>query len=153
MAFASSFLAIATIRDMLKQDIAVNWANTSAADTLKVALFSSSVLASTDTDPLKYGTAPWNANEVTGTGWSSGGVTLSSPTCTSSAGVGVVLDASDVSQSSTTLSGVHGCLIYDSSVSDYGLVAVSFGSDYATVAGTLGITWDSSGIAVIDLTP
>jgi hypothetical protein len=33
------------------------------------------------------------------------------------------------------------------------VIAITFGADYSTVAGTLTITWDALGIAAIDITP
>lgn len=152
MTFSVSFLASATVRDIFKKAKQVNWGGTSP-DTIDLALFNNTIVPSPDTDPLTYGVSPWNANEVTGTGWSSGGVTLASPTAALVSGVGIKLDANDVSATGTTLSGVHGCLIYDSTLSNTGLIAITFGADFATVAGTFGITFDASGIAVIDLTP
>src|SRR5690349_9109662 len=108
MSFASSLIQSATIRDALLNAIALDL----DGDTLKVALFSNSLTPSPDTDPASYAVSPYNANEVTGTGWSSGGVALTSPTVALVAGVGVKFDADDVSQASTTLSGVRGCLVY-----------------------------------------
>lgn len=154
MTFTSSFLASATVRDVFKNAIALNWGG-SSPDTFKAALFSNSVVASPDTDPLEYGVAPWNASEVTGTGWASGGVALTTLAAALVAGTGIKLDADDISASTTTLTSARGCLIYDttSGLSNRGLIAVTFGGDFSTVAGTFAVTWDSSGIAVLDLTP
>ena len=152
MAFSASFIATSTIRDALKNAIALNFGGTSP-DTIKLALFDNNISPSADTDPLAYGSAPWNAHEVSGTGWSSGGVSLSSPTCTIPGDGTLKLDAADVSEDDTTLTSARGCLIYDSSISSKGLIAVTFGADYSTIDGTFAITFDSSGIAVVDLTP
>lgn len=154
MAFSVSFVPSATIRDALKNAIALNYAGTSP-DTFNVALFNNTVAPSPDTDPQTYAVAPWNANEVSGTGWSAGGVALASLTNTLVTGVGIKLSAGNVSQSTTTLAAARGCLIYDNTLSPKcGLVAVTFGADYSTTAGTFAITWDgTNGIALIDLTP
>src|SRR5262249_43521739 len=150
MAWGNSFIPSATIRDALKNAIALNLGGTSP-DTINVALFNNTITPSPDTDPQSYAVAPWNANEVSGTGWSAGGVSLSSVTMTLVTSVGVMLDAADVSASTTTLTGAHGCLVYDNTLSPKaGVVAVNFGADYSTVAGTFAITWDANGIMRLD---
>lgn len=121
-------------------------------DTLNAALFSNSLTPSQDTDPATYGVAPYNASEVSGTGWAAGGVALGSVTMTLVTGYGVMLDANDVSQSGTTLTAARGALVYDNSLSPKAaLVLVNFGADYSTAAGTFGITWDVNGIFRIQL--
>ena len=127
-------------------------------DTFYVALFNNSLAASPDTATPRYAVAPYNANEVSGTGWASGGVTLGTAanfTAVVSAGVGVKIDhTADVSVSGTTLTNVRGGLIYDqSNATKYALCLVNFVSDYSTSNGTFGITWDAAGIIVLDLTP
>lgn len=153
MSITVSFFQSATIRDAMKNAIALNWGGTSP-DTINVALFNNTLAPSPDTDPATYGVAPYNANEVTGTGWAAGGVALGSPTMTLVAGVGIMFDANDVSQASTTLTGAQGCLVYDNTLSPKcGIVLVNFGAAYSTSNGTFGITWDVNGVARIDLTP
>lgn len=153
MAITVSFVHSATIRDALKNAIALNVGGTSP-DTLNVALFNNTLAPSPDTDPATYNVSPYNANEVSGTGWAAGGVALGTPTMTLVAGVGVMFDGVDVSASTTTLTNARGCLIYDNTLSPKcGLVLVNFGADFSTVAGTFAITWDALGIARVDLTP
>lgn len=150
MAITVSFVHSATIRDALKNAIALNI----GSDTLNIALFNNTLTPSPDTDPATYAVAPYNANEVTGTGWSAGGPAITSPTMTLVSGVGVMFDAADVSQASTTLTNARGCLIYDFSLTPKaGLVFVNFTADYSTVSGTFAITWDALGIFRLDLTP
>jgi hypothetical protein len=147
----SSLIQSATIRDALKNAIALNWGGTSP-DTINIALFNNTGTPSQDTDPATYGVAPYNANEVSGTGWAAGGIALGSPTMTLVAGVGVMFDANDVSASTTTLTNVRGCAIYDNTLSPKAVVmAITFGADYSTVAGTFAITWDANGLARITL--
>lgn len=154
MAFSVSYVAEATARDAFKNAIALNWAGTSP-DTFNVALFTNSVVPSPDTDPQTYAVAPWNANEVSGTGWSAGGVALTSLTLVIATGVGIKFSAGNVSQATTTLALAHGCILYDNTLSPKCvLFAITFGADYSTTAGTFAITWDgTNGIALIDLTP
>lgn len=154
MAWSVSFIASATLRDALKNAIALNIAGTSP-DTLNVALFNNTITPSPDTDPMSYAVAPWNANEVSGTGWSAGGVALTSVTNTLITSVGIMIDAADVSQSTTTLTNAFGCLVYDNTLSPKAaIIAIYFGgTGYSTSAGTFAITWDANGLARIDTTP
>jgi hypothetical protein len=152
-----SFLQSATVRDIFNNKAtdyaAFNWGGTSP-NTFSVALFNNTLSPSPDTDPASYGVTPYNANEVTGTGWSAGGVALSGNTMTLITSVGVMFDANDVSQGSTTLTGIQGGLVYASSpTTKMGLIFVNFGATYNTSNGTFGITWDANGLARIDLTP
>lgn len=92
-------------------------------------------------------------NEVTGTGYTTGGENLTSPTFTIASGF-ATFDAADVSLSSTTLSGVEGVVLFDNTLAgDPLLAAVDFGTPYSTTAGTFAITWNASGIFRIDYTP
>lgn len=147
----SSVMMSATFVDVFNNTIAMNL----GSDTWYCALFNDSVSASADTASAAYGTAPWATNEVTGTNWPSGGIAMSNFAVSINSGVGITFDADDTTAANTTISSAaYGCLVYDSTVSNRALVAVYFGgSGYTTNNGTFGITWDSSGIAAIDLTP
>lgn len=149
MAWAS-LIQSATIRDALKNAIALNIGGGSP-DTINIALFNNTGTPAQDTDPATYGSAPYNANEVTGTGWT-GPQALVSPSCALVAGTGIKIDANDVSAATTTLSNVRGCAIYDNTLTPKCVImAITFGADYSTVAGTFAITWDALGLAQITL--
>lgn len=121
-------------------------------ETHKGALFSNTITPNFTTDTA-YGVAPYDANEVTGTNWASGGVALTGTTFTGSAGT-ATFDATDVSVASTTLTGARCYLLYaDALAGNNAIVLVNFGADYATSNGTFAITWNASGIFTIDLTP
>lgn len=152
MAFASSYICGATIRDALKNAIALNIAG-SSPDAIKCALFTNSITNTHDTDPQSYSVSPWNANEASGTGYTAGGTTLSTVTNVLISGVGIGMDADDTSWSTSTIT-ARGCLVYDNTLSPKaGIVSVNFGADYSTTAGTFQITWDANGLWRIDLTP
>lgn len=92
-------------------------------------------------------------NEVTGTGYTTGGEALGSPTFTIASGV-AKFDGTDVSLSTTTLASVEGVVLFDDTLSgDPLLCAVDFGAPYSTTAGTFAITWNAAGIFTIDYTP
>lgn len=92
-------------------------------------------------------------NEVTGTGYTTGGEPLASPTFTIASGF-ALMDGTDVSLATTTLTAVRGVVGMDDTLAgDPLLWATTFGQDYSTVAGTFAITWSASGIWRIDYIP
>lgn len=150
MAVTASGLFVATWIDILDTtQLAVDL----DLETHKVALFSNSITPNFSTDTA-YGVAPYNANEVSGTGWSAGGVALTGTAVSESPTGTLMWDATDVSESGTTLTNARCALIYaDALAGNNAIVLVNFGADYSTVSGTFGITWASGGIFTIDLTP
>lgn len=121
-------------------------------DTHKVALFTDTLSPNFSTDTA-YGVSPYNANEVSGTGYTAGGVLLTGTTVADVSGT-LRWDATDVSWTTSTITGAKGALIYcDVLAGNNAIVLVNLGSSYSTSAGTLLITWSASGIIEIDLTP
>lgn len=157
MAFGGSGMFTATVLDILNNTTAIDL----GSDTFKLALFSNSATPSYSVTSANtaYGAGVWASNEVTGTGWSAGGVALASNALTAnSPGAGQVKwDATDVSESSVTISGARGCLIYDDTiatpVADQGLLVIDFGADYSATNGTFAITFDANGILYLDVVP
>lgn len=122
-------------------------------ETHKIALFSDTITPNFSTDTA-YGVAPYNANEVSGTGWAAGGVALTTTTVTESPTGTLMWDATDVSETSTTLTNAMCGLVYaDALAGNNAIVLVDFVTAVSTVAGTLTITWAAGGIFNIDLTP
>lgn len=122
-------------------------------DTHKVAMFTNSITPNFSTDTA-YGVSPYNANEVSGTGYSAGGTALTGTTFTESPAGTVMWDATDVSWSTSTITNARCALAYaDVLVGNNAIVLVNFGADYSTSAGTFTIQWASGGIFTIDLTP
>ncbi|MEU6725501.1 hypothetical protein ABZ917_17480 [Nonomuraea wenchangensis] len=120
-------------------------------ETHKVALFTNSLTTPNFTTDTAYGVSPYNANEVSGTGYTSGGALLTGTTFTGASGV-ATFDASDVSWTSSTITGARGALIYaDALAGNNAIVMVNLGADYSTSAGTLAITWSASGIFALTL--
>lgn len=92
-------------------------------------------------------------NEVTGTGYTTGGENLGSPTFTIGSGF-ATFDGTDVSLAGTTLSNVEGVVGFDNTLAgDPLLWATDFGAPYTTSSGTFAITWNASGIWRIDYIP
>jgi hypothetical protein len=114
-------------------------------DTIKVALVTSTYTPNIDTH-TKFSDI---TNEVTGTGYTAGGVTLSSVTVTQDNTNDLAyMDAADVSWASSTIT-ARGAVIYKSTgtASTSPLVCyVDFGADKSSSSGTFQITWDAAGI-------
>jgi hypothetical protein len=129
--------------------------------THKVALLSSAATPNFDTD------VTWNStNEVTGTGWATGGIALSAaaaggtstaPTLTISPAGTMMWDMGDIAVASTTLTGVRACRFYADALTtptaDALILLINFVSDFATVAGTFGVQFAATGVGTVDWTP
>lgn len=126
--------------------------------THKIALLSNAATPNFSTD------VTWNStNEVSGTGWATGGVVLSAaaagatstaPTLTESPTGTMMYDMNDIAVASTTLTNARACRIYaDALAGDNLIVLVNFGADFSTSNGTFGIQWAATGVFAIDITP
>ncbi len=151
MAFSTSLLSTALLLDMWSGLHAYNIA--SGGDTIKLALFSNTGTPTPDSTLANatYLVDQWvTGNEVSGAGWAAGGVTLTTKTLTNNTGFGGDLhwvagnSGSNVSASSTTLSGVFGCCIYDSTVSNRVICGIAFGGSFTSTVGTFSITWGTA---------
>ena len=100
-------------------------------DVFKIALYTSA--ASLDASTTVYTTS----NEVTGTGYTAGGNTLTGATVTLT-GTTAFVDFSDTSWSTATIT-ARGALIYNSSKSNKAVAVLDFGSDKTSTGGTFTI--------------
>lgn len=120
------------------------------SDTIKVALLTSSYSPNQDTHDYYDDVSSF---EVSGTGYTTGGATLTSKTSTYDGTNNViVLDAADVTWSSSTITARYAVVYDDSgaSASNKALIGyVDFGSDQSSTNGNFTITWDSTGIVRI----
>ena len=120
------------------------------SDTIKVALLTSSYTPNQDTHDYYDDVV---ANEVSGTGYTTGGNTLSSKTITYDGTNNVIiLDAADVTWSSSTITARYAVVYDDSGASNAAKALigyVDFGSDQSSTNGNFTITWDSTGIVRI----
>jgi hypothetical protein len=95
------------------------------------------------------------ANEVTGTNWSAGGVSLTGTEVTLSSGV-LTFDATDVSVASTTISNAMCSVLrtnVGSNATDQLIMLHDFVTAVSTSNGTFGIQWSGSGLLTLDYTP
>lgn len=117
------------------------------SDTIKVALFTSSYTPNQDTHAYYSDVV---SNEVSGTGYTAGGASLSSKTVTYDGANNVtIFDAADVTWSSSTITARY-AIIYDDTPSTNAtkplLGYVDFTSDQSSNAGNFTLTWDATGI-------
>lgn len=94
-------------------------------------------------------------NEVSGTGYSSGGSALTGTELTISGGV-LTFDATDLSWTSSTIANAMAAVHYfnvGSSATDQLVLLSDFVTAASTTNGTFSIQWHASGIATVDFTP
>jgi hypothetical protein len=141
----ASGLYVATIRDSLKNTIALDV--TSVLN--KVAMYTDSLTPNFNADPSSYS----STNEVSGTGYTAGGIVIASPTLTVSSG-SLVFDIADSAWTSSTITNAEGATIYaDGLTPKANIVTIDFGAAFSTVAGTFTIQWPAGGVFSIDLVP
>lgn len=120
------------------------------SDTLKIMLCTNSYTFNQDTHQYKSSID----NEVSGTGYTAGGQTLTSVTVAYDTSTNVIkLDAADPSWAGSTITGARKAIIYDSTPGTDAtrpLIAyLESDADLSTTSGTLSITFDTAGIATM----
>jgi len=105
-------------------------------DVIKIALFTSS--ATLDASTTAYSTS----NEVSGTGYTAGGNTLSGATISLSGSTAIV-DFTDTTWSSATIT-ARGALIYNSSKADRAIAVLDFGSDKSSTNGDFTVVFPAA---------
>jgi len=114
--------------------------STGTGNTFKIALFTSSASLGAGT------TAYADSNQVSGTGYSAGGNTLTNVTPTTSSTTALT-DFADTTWSSSTIT-ARGALIYNSSTTagsaNRAVAVLDFGSDKTTSAGDFTITFPTA---------
>ena len=109
-----------------------------SGNTLKIALYTSS--ASLGSTSASYSAT----NEVSGTGYTAGGVALSSQAVAyDSTNKVAYFDAADPSWSSATIT-ARGALIYNNTKSNASIAVLDFGSDYSSTNGTFQVQFPSA---------
>lgn len=122
-------------------------------ETHKLAMFTNSITPNFSSDTA-YAVAPYNANEVSGTGYTVGGALITSTTITESPTGTAMWDAADTSWTTSTITNARCGLAYaDALAGNNAIVLINWGADFSTVAGTFLVQWAATGIFTIDLTP
>jgi hypothetical protein len=116
------------------------------------------VLMVTDSEAPNFDTHDFRADiaaEVTGTGYTSGGVAITSTEITLASGV-LTFDGADVSWSSSTIASAMAAVGY-TNVGSAATDQLIWLSDFVTAAssssGTFTVQWSGSGIFTVDYTP
>ena len=112
------------------------------ADTLKIALFTSS--ASLGASTTAYSTSNEVAN---GNGYATGGVTLANR-AVSTSGTTAFFDADDPTWTSASFT-ARGALIYNSTNGDKAIAVLNFGGDFTVSSGTFRIVFPAAGANAI----
>ena len=128
-----------TLTDTFLQDCLDGAQNLgSSGNTLKIALYTSSASLGATT------TAYTTSNEVSGTGYTAGGATLSSQAVAFDSSNNVAyFDAADPAFTTATIT-ARGALIYNNSKSNASIAVLDFGSDFTSTAGTFTIQLPSA---------
>jgi hypothetical protein len=135
MAFSGNFMCTSFKQELLQAKH--DFTNTSG-DTFKLALYDNSATFTAAT------TAYTTSNEVTGTGYSAGGGTLTNVTPTTS-GTTALTDFADLTFGSSTIT-ARGCLIYNTTAGAASgttntIVVLDFGSNKSSSAGDFTIVF------------
>ena len=134
MAFTGNFMCTSFKKELMT---ATHDFTASTGNTFKLALYTNS--ASFDASTTAY-TA---TNEVSGTGYSAGGGTLTNITPTTS-GTTAFADFSDLTFSTATIT-ARGALIYnDTAAGDPSVVVLDFGGDKTSTAGDFTIVFPTA---------
>jgi hypothetical protein len=110
-------------------------------DTIKIALYTSSATLGAST------TAYSTTNEISGTGYTAGGNTLTGATIATS-GTTAYVDFDDPEWTSASFT-ANGALIYNSSASNKAIAVLAFGGDFTVAAGTFRIVFPAAGSTAI----
>ena len=103
------------------------------SDTIKIALYTSSATLNATT------TAYATTNEISGAGYTAGGVTLASASVVNNSTSGC-FDSDDPSWTSATFT-ARGALIYNDTESDLAIAILDFGGDFTVAGGTFKIVF------------
>jgi hypothetical protein len=149
-AFANSGMYVLNVID--------KWDNTQLALDLSLTTHKWAMYTNTDTPNFSTDVSYAATNEVAGTGYTAGGRTIAagggSPTVTESPAGTVMYDQNDMVWPSPTSVTARGAKLYaDVLAGDNLIVAVTFGADFTSTAGTFTIQWAAGGVLTIDVTP
>ena len=134
MAFSGNFMCTSFKKELLE---AVHNFKNSGGSTFKLAMYTNSASFTAAT------TAYTTSNEVSGTGYSAGGGTLTRVDPTTSGTTGFT-DFADLTFSSSTIT-ARGALIYNDSASgDPSIVVLDFGSDKSSSSGDFTVQFPAA---------
>lgn len=152
MAIVADGWFVDTFVKAMTNDVALDLSDGSAG-AFKLALFQDTITVDFSQTNPAYGSAPFNAGEVAGAGYTAGGIALTSVVFEEhpSADGWVRWDFANVSWSSSTIPDAKGGLFYAASLSNRAVLFRNFGQAYSSQDGTFSITVHSDGIAQSNL--
>jgi len=116
-----------------------------SADTIKVILLNNTHTFNTDHNV----NTDVNANEISGTGYTAGGITITSPTVTQNDTLDqAVFDGADIAWTVATFSAYHAVLV-NTTVSNNLCGSLDFGGVKTVTGGTFTIQWAATGIITL----
>lgn len=147
MAFTLSGLYVANWISILN---ATQLAIDTSLTTHKWALYTNTLTPNFSTD-----TAYSATNEVAANGtYAAGGATIGSPTTTESPTGTLMYDMADQVWAASTSVTARGAILYANALAGKNLiVAMTFGSDFTSTAGSFTIQFAATGVFTLDLTP
>jgi len=120
----------------------------------KIALYTNAIATMSYSTDSAQTSAPYNANEASGTGYTAGGQVIVSPTTTESPTGTIMYDLGDQIWASPTSITARGGVEYADALAGNNLMfAWQFGADITSTAGTFTIAWNALGAATWDITP
>lgn len=132
--------------------IALNLGDASAG-AFKFALFQDSVTPDASQSNPAYGSSPFNAGEALGTGYTAGGLALTSVVFQehpSAAGT-IRWDFDNLSWASSTIPNAKAGLIYVPGLSNRAVLLRTFGQEYSSQDGTFAVNLHPDGVAKLGL--
>jgi len=146
MAVTQSGVFGLTLRDNMNGTIVLNLDLNSSH---KAAMFTNSVTPNFDTNTA-YGVSPYNANEVSGTGYTAGGNVLTTTTIGISSSL-LIWDAPDIAWATSTITNARCALLYaDALTGNNAICLINFTADFSTIADTFNLIFSASGIVIFD---
>lgn len=134
MAFTGNFMCTSFKQELMQ---AVHNFTTSTGSVFKIALYTNSASFTAST------TAYTSVNEVTGTGYTAGGLALTNVTPTTS-GTTAITDFADAVWTTATIT-ARGAMIYNSSAAgNPAVVILDFGSDKTSTAGNFTVVFPTA---------
>ena len=134
MAFSGNAMCTSFKSELLQ---AVHNFKASGGNSFKLALYTSSATMSAST------TAYSTTNEISGTGYTAGGNTLTIASNSTTSGTTAFVDFSDTSWTSSSIT-ARGALIYKSGGTDPSIAVLDFGEDKSSVSGTFTVTFPTA---------
>ncbi|MFB4276036.1 hypothetical protein ACBJ59_12130 [Nonomuraea sp. MTCD27] len=135
-----------------RNQIALDLGDTTAG-AFKLALFNDTVTPDASQTNPAYGTSPLNTGEVTGAGYTAGGLALTSVLFEehpSQAGF-IRWKFANLSWPSSTIPAAKGALTYVPGLSNRAVLFRTFGQEYSSQDGTFAINFHADGISKLGL--